>query len=142
MKPKTRLENFLAKIAGSSDAKEMEPKTRVEHFLNDIAQSGGGVFVVHYVLQYPSGVTVTESYEDVVAAYNAEKLIVLHAQDGGLIEPVSCYVDESSNYIEITSSGVILNDVDKYYAVRMFSLIYSDGSWSWESTEKSIQVVT
>ena len=41
MKPKTRLENFLAKIAGSSEAKEMEPKTSVEHFLNDIAENGG-----------------------------------------------------------------------------------------------------
>lgn len=41
MKPETRIENFLAKIAGNSDAKEMEPKTRVEHFLNDIAENGG-----------------------------------------------------------------------------------------------------
>ena len=41
MKPKTRLENFLAKIAGNKDAKELKPKTRLEHFLNDIADNGG-----------------------------------------------------------------------------------------------------
>jgi hypothetical protein len=42
MRPKTRLENFLAKIAGSPDAKELEPETRIEYFLNDIAENGGG----------------------------------------------------------------------------------------------------
>ena len=43
--PKTRLEKFLAKIAGRSE-EELEPKTRLEGFLNEIAenkgQSGGG----------------------------------------------------------------------------------------------------
>lgn len=39
MKPFTRKENFLAKIAGDSDANElMKPKTRSESFLDKIAE--------------------------------------------------------------------------------------------------------
>ncbi len=38
MKPKTRLENFLAKIAKDPDATIMDPKTRKEVYLDKIAQ--------------------------------------------------------------------------------------------------------
>lgn len=42
MKPLTRLENFLAKIAGDPDAKmDMKPKTRKEMYLDAIARGGG-----------------------------------------------------------------------------------------------------
>lgn len=42
MKPLTRLENFLAKIAGDPDAKmDMKPKTRKEMYLDAIASGGG-----------------------------------------------------------------------------------------------------
>lgn len=46
--PRTRLENFLAKIADNPDAKEIEPRTRTERLLNEIAarldalENGGG----------------------------------------------------------------------------------------------------
>lgn len=40
MKPKTRFENFLAKIAGDKEAKDIAPRTRVEHYLNEIAENG------------------------------------------------------------------------------------------------------
>lgn len=56
MKPKTRFENFLAKIANDEDAKEMMPRTRVEHYLNEIAMNGGNsgengnILVVHGTL--------------------------------------------------------------------------------------------
>lgn len=39
MKPKTRLENFLAKIAKDPDATVMDPKTRKEQYLDQIAQN-------------------------------------------------------------------------------------------------------
>lgn len=39
--PKTRLEKYLAKIAGQ-DLIVPEPKTRFEYWLNKIAESGGG----------------------------------------------------------------------------------------------------
>ena len=45
MRPKTREENFLAKIAGSAEADAtMEPRTAEEYWLNEIAKkpSGGG----------------------------------------------------------------------------------------------------
>ena len=43
MKPKTRLEWFLAKIAGDADATgSVTPKTRKEFYLKEIADAGGG----------------------------------------------------------------------------------------------------
>jgi len=42
MKPLTRIEQFLAKIAGNKDAKDIAPKTRLEHFLDDIAEAQVG----------------------------------------------------------------------------------------------------
>ena len=41
LEPKTRVEHFLAKIAGRNDVGDVEPKTRLEHFLADIAESCG-----------------------------------------------------------------------------------------------------
>ena len=41
LKPKTRVEHFLAKIAGRDDVDDVEPKTRLEHFLADIAENCG-----------------------------------------------------------------------------------------------------
>ena len=42
MKPLTRIENFLAKIAGNPAANaEMKPRTRKEYFLNEIAAGSG-----------------------------------------------------------------------------------------------------
>lgn len=38
--PKTRLEKFFAKIAG--DSVDVTPVTRLENFLNDVAEAGGG----------------------------------------------------------------------------------------------------
>ena len=59
--PKTRLEKFLAKIAGRSE-EELEPKTRLEAALDDIAenigQGGGGSGGVEPVI-----VTVTMTDE-------------------------------------------------------------------------------
>ena len=43
MKPKTRLEWFLAKIAGDTDATgSMTPRTRREYYLNEIAEKPSG----------------------------------------------------------------------------------------------------
>lgn len=44
MIPKTRHENFLAKIAGNPYDTAIEPKTRYEHFLNDIARGNMSFF--------------------------------------------------------------------------------------------------
>ena len=41
IKPKTREEHYLAKIAGE-DVTIPEPKTRQEHYLKEIAENGGG----------------------------------------------------------------------------------------------------
>lgn len=51
MKPITRLENFLARIAKDPDARDITPKTRKEYYLNEIAAGGGGgSFVIHATL--------------------------------------------------------------------------------------------
>ena len=44
MKPQTRRENFIAKIAGDKDAIQMtpDPNDRMEGWLNAIAENGGG----------------------------------------------------------------------------------------------------
>ena len=43
MKPNTRIDNFLAKIAGDPDANEaMIPRSPEEYYLDQIAQNGGG----------------------------------------------------------------------------------------------------
>lgn len=53
MKPNTRIDNFLAKIAGDPDANTaMKPRSPEEYYLNQIAENGGGggggdVVVVH-----------------------------------------------------------------------------------------------
>ena len=63
MKPKTRLDNFLAKIAKDPDAdSSMEPKSREEHYLNKIAENGGS----------GSGYTITEERTIIVPEQTAE----------------------------------------------------------------------
>lgn len=43
MKPNTRIDNFLAKIAGDPDANTaMKPRSPEEYYLNQIAENGGG----------------------------------------------------------------------------------------------------
>lgn len=39
-KPKSRIDNLLAKIAGQADAKKIDPKTKGEYMLNKISDSG------------------------------------------------------------------------------------------------------
>jgi hypothetical protein len=49
MKPKTREQNFLAKIAGDANADTtMKPRTAEEYFLNQIAENGGGSSLPSY----------------------------------------------------------------------------------------------
>ena len=64
MKPKTRLDNFLAKIAKDPEADtSMEPKSREEHYLNKIAENGGSG---------SAGYTVTEEKTVVIPEQTVE----------------------------------------------------------------------
>lgn len=81
MKPNTRIDNFLAKIAGDPDANEaMVPRSPEEYYLDQIAQNGGGggggsdssVLVVHDV----DG-TLDKTWKELWDAINAEKLVLL-----------------------------------------------------------------
>lgn len=71
MKPKTRLENFLARIARDPDATEMDPKTRKEHYLNKIAEGNGLPGGSYYVEISGSGndFTADKSPEEISNAY-------------------------------------------------------------------------
>ena len=118
MKPKTRLENFLAKIAGSSDAKEMEPKTRVEHFLNDIAQSGGGsgggagVFWVN-ITSPDGGTTWTadKTVDEVIAAVYGGKMVYANF-DGQYVPFVSSFSVADEDYRGLTFAALTPNNYD------------------------------
>lgn len=80
MKPLTRLENFLAKIAGDPDAKmDMKPKTRKEMYLDAIANGSGGgsggsgsgtMKVIFVTLPGETGETVTvdKTFEELYQA--------------------------------------------------------------------------
>ena len=93
MKPKTRLENFLAKIAGNNDAKDLKPKTRIEHFLNDIAEkikgggsgeSGNQTFVVHATYDLNNGRAVLDkTASEIIEAVEANKIVNLDMEYGG-----------------------------------------------------------
>ena len=77
MKPKTRLDNFLAKIAKDPEAdSSMEPKSREEHYLNKIAEnggSGGGYTVTEeHVVVLPEQIVTTAQAPDGTATYVAE----------------------------------------------------------------------
>lgn len=82
VKPKTRLENLLAKIAGNKDAKEIKSKTKSEALLNEIADNqgegggsggSGGALIVTMTQDEPGGLrwdsetTYGEVYEAMLA---------------------------------------------------------------------------
>lgn len=77
--PKTRLEKFLAKIAGRSE-EELEPKTRLEAALDDIAEnigqggSGSGsvqpVIVTINLTSETGGTWTGATWEELINAFN------------------------------------------------------------------------
>ena len=135
MKPKTRIENFLAKIAGNPDAKEMEPETRMEYFLNDIViPSGGGdtetasVFYVTFTSSTsPSAGQVwraDKTFAEVEAAYNKNMPVVAKMMSG---EQVLIYQLRSctpgNTFVFNTPIDVASNQIDLYNIIFM-----SDGT--------------
>lgn len=91
MKPRTRKENYLAKIAKDPDAVEMTPKTRTEHYLNEIAENGGEPFIV---LLTPTGVdlsgTMDKTVAEIDAAWNAGREIWFRIYAGDSFTDVPC----------------------------------------------------
>ena len=79
MKPRTRLDHFLAKIAGDKSAKNLTPRSSKEYYLNEIAENGGGgVFVIPIIedVSTPGEYTTTTNREAVSDAIAKEKRIV------------------------------------------------------------------
>ena len=84
MKPKTRLEWFLAKIAGDTDATgSMTPRTRREYYLKEIADAnasgGSGYDIVvsteNWLSETASDYTVTWDYPSVLAKVRNGELV-------------------------------------------------------------------
>lgn len=101
MKPITRLENFLAKIAKDPDAKDLTPKTRKEYYLNEIAAGGGGggdEFVVTFTKSAGEVRSADHTYAEIEAAIDAGKTVVAHATSGGGYVEVYPIVTRGSNY--------------------------------------------
>ena len=139
MKPKTRIENFLAKIAGSSEAKEMEPKTRVEYFLNDIAQSGGGsgggggVFVVKLVSDNDGGYTADKTLDEIYAAEDEGRPIIGVYDDDGDVSTLLFHAD--------TFFGMV-NWSENSCDATVFKANYDDPSKKYYTATRIIWSVT
>lgn len=82
MKPKTRLDNFLAKIAKDPEADtSMEPESRKEYYLNKIAENSGsgGRFIIECERQDGSAlVEVKCTSAEISEAFNAGKQLLVH----------------------------------------------------------------
>ena len=79
-KPKTRLQNLLAKIAGREDAKNVKPATKDEFYLKEIAENGGGgggSSILYVDFSNENGaVSTTLSVEEIYSAYVSGTFIV------------------------------------------------------------------
>ena len=120
MKPKTRLENFLAKIAGSADAKELKPKTRIENFLNDIAEKVTDIYSSQGDGGSGSGVSedrVREIVNEAIGGNNDNDSILLPVDidyfidhmEIGKSESMSEFGQNESLYTQFLD-GISLND--------------------------------
>jgi hypothetical protein len=141
-KSKTRKENFLAKIAGSADAKDMTPKTSEEYYLNEIAENGGGAggggepFVVTFT-DAPNGgdgeFVTDKTFAEILSAYNDGKTIVCTANvvpvnggEAGRIvvynQPmVACGDGSDGNVTQFSLSYALFNQIRlKAYLMSLF----------------------
>lgn len=124
MKPLTRLENFLAKIAGDPDAKmDMKPKTRKEMYLDAIANGSGGgsggsgsgtMKVTFDVSEDEMGTTVTadKTFAEVLTA----------VQDGRYVYAVEnefpdIYQLYSATEVDVAFSRISIHKGEKYTTV-------------------------
>lgn len=126
MKPLTRIENFLAKIAGNPAANaEMKPRTRKEYFLNEIAAGSGYdlVLIGNDGTVYPDG--------DVLSAITIAKGSIeaaeAKAKAGEVVRGVMYWVFNNSYY----SGTFTMNDFyfnDSYKAMRFGGMIVLEGT--------------
>lgn len=105
MKPNSRIDNFLAKIAGDPDANEaMEPRSPEEYYLDQIAKnggSGGGVLVVGVDMQT---FTLDKTWQEI---YDANLAVMVNKGEDGNSWSIfqSAYID-NENY-EVVVSGEV-----------------------------------
>ena len=118
--PKTRLEKFLAKIAGRSE-EELEPKTRLEAALDDIAEnvgqgggsSGGGVFLVDVNITQGDNYatyTLTKTYREVKDAGFA--VIIINMDSETIFAPITTIKEENGLYT--INNQFETDDIDGY----------------------------
>lgn len=131
MKPLTRIENFLAKIAGNPAANaEMKPRTRKEYFLDEIAQNAGYdlVLIGNNGSAYPDGNVLSA----ITIAKGSIEAAAAKARAGKVVRGVMYWVTDTSYY-----STFAMNDfyIDDTYQVMRFA-----GVDSLDNTLKRYQV--
>ena len=133
LKPISRIENFLARIAGRKDVEKLAPIFRKEFFLDDIAEQNekdrdrlrNNNFIIELDIS-SSPVKLDKTNEEIVEAFKNGMQIFAHS---------AWYLPLSS--ITIDSSGVLTDCSFVYveYADGEMSnwiqLTFYDGAWSF-----------
>lgn len=135
MKPKTRLDNFLAKIAGDPEADtSMEPKSREEHYLNKIAENSGsgsgGASNAFTMTLTPvnsdsmSAFTVDKTYAEIRQAVsnNSPLIIVMKYGDKSIVTSAVSAVNIDSKEVDI---DFVINDYAQLGVAPMSSRRFS-----------------
>ena len=87
MKPKTRAQNFLAKIAGDANADTtMKPRTAEEYFLNQIAENGGSSLPSYYSSDIGKVLAVGATYSDTAVEFFPKQTVTFTDGRGTLTD--------------------------------------------------------
>lgn len=137
MKPLTRIENFLAKIAGNSAANaEMKPRTRKEYFLNEIAAGSGYdlVLIGNNGAAFPNGnvlsaITIAKgSIEAAAAKARAGEVVravmywVMNNDYFGTFTMNDFHIDDSYNVMKFAGMDFLNNALTRYQV----NCVYND----------------
>jgi hypothetical protein len=110
--PLTRLEQFLAKIAGD-DIELPEVKTRLEYWLKEISENGGGGggggssgLIVETVEESPDVVRLNKTMKEIMTAVKNAQPVYLKITDGDRVnfDIIDGYTDSSEEEARYTVS--------------------------------------
>lgn len=120
MKPITRLEHFLAKLARDKDAEPITPNTRMERYLNKIAENMGTLFV-HFEKVGPETLSADCSIMDIVHAVQSGRNVVAQYIDAYLPISLLVFHDEDSYFLfraRFQTAGFEDDSVSEYTTIK------------------------
>ena len=120
MKPITRLEHFLAKMARDRDAEPITPNTRMERYLNKIAENMGTLFV-HFERVGPETLSADCSIMDIAHAVQSGKPVVARYLDAYLPLSMLVFNDEDSSFrfrARFQTAGFEDESVSEYTTIK------------------------